>query len=62
LNSFPGEEKIYWCCTTLILLMASAMAQKIVVTKMQSQMIEIRFLTGEFMRKKAFVPRLSLNP
>jgi len=36
--------------------MAFAMAQKIVVTRMQSHMIEIRLLTGEFIGKKAFVP------
>jgi len=33
-----------------------------VVTRMQSRVIEIRLLTGEFKGKKAFIPRLSLNP
>ena len=33
-----------------------------VVTRMQSRVIEIRLLTGEFKGKKAFVPRLSLCP
>jgi ATP-dependent DNA helicase PIF1 len=33
-----------------------------VVTRMQSRVIEIRLLTGEFKGKKAFVPRMSLCP
>ena len=33
-----------------------------VVTRMQSCVIEIRLLTGEFKGKKAFVPQLSLHP
>jgi hypothetical protein len=33
-----------------------------VVTRMQSRVIEIRLLTGEFKGKKAFVPRMNINP
>ena len=33
-----------------------------VVTRMQSRVIEIRLLTGQFKGQKAFVPRLSLQP
>ena len=33
-----------------------------VVTRMQSRVIEIRLLTGEFKGKKAFIPRMNLNP
>jgi ATP-dependent exoDNAse (exonuclease V) alpha subunit len=33
-----------------------------VVTRMQSRVIEIRLLTGEFKGKKVFVPRMSLCP